>query len=68
MRYSELKREIKKASKEQKESGIIHYIAYWGKGVVSNFIDDLKVSDDQLIRAMNEGLLVSDDSDVLEVI
>ena len=68
MTYKELKREIIQASKDQKATGIAHYIAYWGNNsLVSNFMEVVGVTDNQLIRAIDEGLLIKD-WDVLEVV
>jgi hypothetical protein len=71
MTYRELKKQIKAASKEQKIDGITAYIAYQGARVetlISNFIENCKgITDDQLIKAENEGLLVRD-WDTLEVV
>ena len=69
MDYRILKKEIKKASADQKADKIVCYIAWTERETLtSNFITDCTgITDDQLIKAIEEGLLVQD-WDVLEVI
>ena len=75
MTYKELKKRIlaEKNNHENKEFGLTPYIAYCGEGLEhldSNFIEDNElatITDDQLIRAENDGLLIKD-WDTLEVV
>lgn len=70
MRYSELKKQISQASKQQKIDNIPAYIAYAGdktEWLISNFMDVEGISDNHLHKAIADGLLKSD-WDVLEVI
>ena len=66
MKYTELKKEIKKAAELKKEN-ITCYIATTGDDsrdssgrLISNFIDCSTITDNQLIRATEEGLLDKD--------
>ena len=60
MTYRELKKQIKKASKEQKIDKITAYITSWGANdTVSNFLEDLP-NFNQICRAEDEDLLTLD--------
>lgn len=63
MNYTELKKQIKKASQQQMIDGLPAYISYAGdkeEHLISNFVDVTQVTDNQLIKAEKEGLLVRD--------
>jgi len=75
MTYRELTKQIKQASKKQKETEIIHYIEYVGDGIQwlnSNFMELHSKSsrkdvptDDQLNKAEQQGLLIRDDEQLI---
>lgn len=64
MTYTELKKRIKAASSDQKKDGIQAYITYSGdtvESLQSNFITNCEgISDNQLIKAVEQGILVKD--------
>lgn len=70
MIYRELKKLIKKASNEQKEDGIICYIASSEDGsTICNFSEKIgnEITFEQLCKIEDEGLVVRD-YDTLEVV